>query len=217
MRKVMSNLRIITLLLVVAVPAIAKDKKNKNEVTEEQQHFVSWLSENPMKIYIESDEPVDASPRNYFDKQALKIISRPEIAQRMANQCALPGGGTLCQVTIKKESADYVVMFAAGQGSNSRNWSWVVFENNDGIQIRNGQTVFFDNAVKDALVASGEHLYAKYKQEKPPNEYEKLRDKYAPPPKPAEEKREQPEKPTGGAHLQEYLDQFQPTASKGVR
>jgi hypothetical protein len=186
------------LLLFTAVPAIAKDKKNKNQLTLEEQEFVTVLRENPMKIYIESDEAVDSSPRNYFDKQALKIISRPEIAQRMTAQCAGPHG-VLCQVTIKKEAADYIIMFAAGQGAGSKNWSWVTFENETGLQVWNGQAVFFDNAIKDAVQASGEHMYKKYGQRK-------LRDKYAPPPKPAEEKPEQLEKPdSGGAHLQDSI------------
>jgi hypothetical protein len=104
------------------------------------------LQSSPLKLYIESEEPVDARPRNYFDKQATKIISRPEIAQRVTVMC----NGT-CAVTIKKDAADFVLMFAAGQGSGSKNWVWTAYENEGGLAIGTGETMWFDNAIKDAF------------------------------------------------------------------
>jgi len=68
------------------------------------------------------------------------IISSPEIASRFQDTCAR------CLITNKRESADYVIVFAAtqAQGGSSR-WSWAAYENKDGLLLREGETVLFKN------------------------------------------------------------------------
>lgn len=74
------------------------------------------------------------------------IISAPEIASRFSQIC--PN----CQVTIKKDSADYVATFAASQTAYSKPWSWAVYENEGGALLQKGETRLFNNAIKDAAV-----------------------------------------------------------------
>lgn len=135
------------LFVVFSVSAFSREKKTEFG-TPLDKELVAELIVSPFKVYIESEEPGYA-PAGYFEKQAAwKIISRPEIAQRVSIMCE-----NVCQVTIKKEAADYIVMFAAGQGAGSKNWSWITYENDGGVEVKNGQTLVFNNAIKDALLA----------------------------------------------------------------
>jgi hypothetical protein len=91
------------------------------------------------KVFIDS---VAYAPGVY---SGASIISAPEIASRFQTICPP------CRVTIKKESADYVVVFAAAQaqGSSGR-WSWAAYENKDGLLLRKGDTFLFNHSIKDA-------------------------------------------------------------------
>src|SRR5262245_42671648 len=69
------------------------------------------------KVFLDSENPANAQ------KQSAKIVSLREINERFMKAC--PD----CVVTIKKDSADYVVRFAASQGWGKKSWSWIVHEN----------------------------------------------------------------------------------------
>ena len=91
------------------------------------------------KVFIDS---VPYAPGVYT---GASIVSAPEIASRFQAICPP------CRVTIKKETADYVVMFAATQAQESGgHWSWAAFENKDGLLLSKGETVLFNNSIKDA-------------------------------------------------------------------
>src|SRR5262249_9181793 len=71
-------------------------------------------------------------------------VSLTEINERFTKAC--PD----CVVTIKKDSADYIVRFAASQGWSKKSWSWIVYENRDGTMVKQGDTSLFNNSLKDA-------------------------------------------------------------------
>src|SRR5437867_4688833 len=71
------------------------------------------------------------------------VVSSPEIAQRFGSAC--PG----CRITIKKDAADYVAVFAESGTYGSKSWSWAVYENEEGLLLRKGETALFNNSIKD--------------------------------------------------------------------
>jgi hypothetical protein len=110
------------------------------------------------KVFIESENPGYSKPK-YWDKEPSKIISLLEIIDRFQKTCHD------CQVTIKKEAADYVVAFAASQGWNKKNWSWTVYENKEGMVLKKGETSVFNNSIKDAVMALSLHYIDIKRQE----------------------------------------------------
>src|SRR5438876_11834953 len=69
------------------------------------------------------------------------VVSSPEIAQRFGAACRQ------CRITIKKDAADYVAVFAESGTYGSKSWSWAVYENGEGLLLRKGETALFNNSV----------------------------------------------------------------------
>ena len=107
---------------------------------------LSALAQDGPKVFIDSVENV----RGAYTGAA--IISAPEIAERFQATCRT------CRITIKKESADYIVVFAAVQSQESSGrWTWVAYENKDGLLLRKGNTLVFDNSIKDVAALISAH------------------------------------------------------------
>jgi hypothetical protein len=102
-------------------------------------------AQNGPKVFIDS---VPYAPGAYT---GATIISAPEIANRFSLACPE------CRVTIKKETSDYVLVFAASQAYGGLRWSWAVYENKEGLMLRKGETVLFNNSVKDAATIIRAH------------------------------------------------------------
>jgi hypothetical protein len=101
----------------------------------------TWAQEKSLKVFLDSENP------NQSKGMSAKIVSLSEITERFMKAC--PD----CVVTIKKESADYVVSFAASQGWTKKSWSWIVYENKEGTVVKKGETSLFNNSIKDAVQA----------------------------------------------------------------
>jgi hypothetical protein len=103
---------------------------------------------------------VKATSRVGARESRASIISAPEIVSRFQAVCPA------CRITIKKESADYIVVFAATQAQESGGrWSWAAYENKDGLLLRQGETVLFNNSIKDAANL----IWAHWRHEDLPN------------------------------------------------
>src|SRR6266700_2898557 len=61
------------------------------------------------------------------------VISSPEIAQRFGLACRQ------CRITIKKDAADYIAVFAESGTYGSKSWSWAVNENEEGLLLQKGE------------------------------------------------------------------------------
>jgi len=91
------------------------------------------------KVFIDS---VPYAKGNYT---GASIISSTEIVDRLQAYCPT------CRITIQKESADYIVVFAAIQAAESNaRWNWAVYENKEGLLLKRGDTIQFNNTVKDS-------------------------------------------------------------------
>ena len=91
------------------------------------------------RVFIDS---VPYAKGNYSDAS---IISSTEIADRFKTYCPT------CRITIQKESADYVIVFAAQQaGETIGRWNWALYENREGLLLKSGSTLLFNNSIKDS-------------------------------------------------------------------
>jgi hypothetical protein len=72
-----------------------------------------------------------------------------------------------CRITIKKETADYVVVFAASQTYGSKRWSWVAYENKEGLLLGKGETTLFNVSIKDAAEVILHHFTGETLPEQP--------------------------------------------------
>jgi hypothetical protein len=45
-------------------------------------------------------------------------------------------------------------VFAASQALSKKNWSWIVYENKEGLVLEKGETTLFDNSIKDSVHSS---------------------------------------------------------------
>ena len=91
------------------------------------------------KVFIDS---VPYAKGNYT---GASIISNNEIVDRFLAYCPT------CRVTIQKESADYVLVFAAAQAAEARgHWNWTVYENKEGMLLKMGETIQLNNSIKDS-------------------------------------------------------------------
>ncbi|MDR1728168.1 MAG: DUF2846 domain-containing protein [Acidobacteriota bacterium] len=97
------------------------------------------------KVFIESVPYIQGK------YSGASIVSAPEIANRFSIICRA------CGVTIKKDQADYVVVFATEQSGEGAQWVWTVYENKDGMLLENGKTIVFNNSIKDAVNVIKKH------------------------------------------------------------
>jgi hypothetical protein len=116
--------------------------------------FLLWplalFSQAGPKVFIDAERHSTRTV-NYFSGSNASIISTPEIIKRLSVCCPT------CRISIKKESADYVLVFAAGESFGSKPWQWMAYENAEGLMVAKGQTKLFNNSIKDSANAIMTH------------------------------------------------------------
>jgi len=71
-------------------------------------------------------------------------ISMPEATSRFQAVCVD------CQLTIRKDVAEYLVVVAKSNDSSGEQWLWTVYENAEGMLLQQGQTEQLDDSFGDA-------------------------------------------------------------------
>ena len=71
-------------------------------------------------------------------------ITMPEATSRFQAVCVD------CQLTIRKDVAEYLVVVAKNSDSSGEQWLWTVYENVEGMLLQQGQTGLLDDSFGDA-------------------------------------------------------------------